>query len=209
MVIVAAVGNKTAAMLLPFQHANPSPWSQISDFRGPLRPSSCFTVRRIDSTIGMAALNCCLMPPGQSSMSVAPINGKSSSTCFQCPVKRVYRITLGPFFHLLSFDSSFVSYLYCHWGLLCLLGSTCWKRRSLGFRGLIRSFTANSEQSTPWSAMQSRWVGKSLRLPYSQGHSCFFSWALPTPASHSLRSSQLVVPPDSMLTELYLSSVTL
>mmetsp|Transcript_13318 Transcript_13318/g.19927 ORF Transcript_13318/g.19927 Transcript_13318/m.19927 type:complete len:118 (+) Transcript_13318:324-677(+) len=48
--------------------------------------TSLFNPCNICSTIGKAALNCCLIPPGQSSKSVAPINGSMSSIlCLYTP----------------------------------------------------------------------------------------------------------------------------
>jgi hypothetical protein len=77
---MSAVGKSTAAMFSPVHAPTASPSSQISAPSGPLSPSTCFSGRRICSTSGAAALNCWRMPPGQSSRSVAPISGSSSST---------------------------------------------------------------------------------------------------------------------------------
>jgi hypothetical protein len=61
---VGAVGNSTAARLSPVHAPTASPSSQISPASGPFRPSASFRPRRICSTSGAAALNCCRMPPG-------------------------------------------------------------------------------------------------------------------------------------------------
>lgn len=48
----------------------------------PFQPTSLW----LHAHMGRAALNCCLMPPGQSSRSVAPMRGSSSSTrCLRMP----------------------------------------------------------------------------------------------------------------------------
>lgn len=57
-----------------------------ASLKNPPPPSACLRIAEsILSTIGRAALNCCLIPPGQSSRSVAPTRGSDSSTRRRAP----------------------------------------------------------------------------------------------------------------------------
>jgi hypothetical protein len=61
---VSEVGKSAAANIGDCQAPTASPWSRISERREPCKGSSCFKLMRIFSTMGEAALNYCLVPPG-------------------------------------------------------------------------------------------------------------------------------------------------
>ena len=78
-------GRRRRKKKLPFSiKKKNSPSSHRVDLGASLKnppPSACFRISdSILSTIGFAALNCCLIPPGQSSRSVAPTRGRESVT---------------------------------------------------------------------------------------------------------------------------------